>query len=118
MIYTDTELSKILKVNRSTIFRWRTENGMPVDDLEAARAFAANRKPASKRTPKVEVEPIPIADDDQSVYTVRDRLKQEERKIAAEVGGLNLALEQARSLNDDRHSSPAVRTTANRWTPC
>jgi hypothetical protein len=102
MIYTDMELAKVLKVNRSTIFRWRTENGMPIDDLEAARAFAANRKPATKRTTKVEVDPIPIVDGDESVYAVRDRLHQEERRIAAEVAGLNVALEQARSLNDEK----------------
>ena len=59
MIYTDIELSKVLKVNRSSIYRWRTECAMPVDDLEAARAFAETRKPAIKRIPKVEVDPIP-----------------------------------------------------------
>lgn len=100
MIYTDIELSKVLKVNRSTIFRWRTECGMPVDDLEAIRAFAANRKPATKRAPKVEVDPIPVAGE--SVYDVRDRLHQEERRIAAEVAGLNASLEQARSFNDEK----------------
>ncbi len=100
MAYTDIELSKVLKVNRSTIFRWRTECGMPIDDLEAARAFAANRKPATKRTPKVEVDPIPVIGE--SVYDVRDRLHKEERSIAAEVAGLNVALEQARSLNDEK----------------
>jgi hypothetical protein len=100
MIYTDIELSKLLKVNRSTIFRWRTECGMPVDDLEAARAFAANRRPATKRTPKVEVDPIPVTGE--SVYDVRDRLHREEQFIASEIAGLNLALEQARSLNDEK----------------
>ena len=73
---------------------------MPIDDLEAARAFAANRKPATKRTPKVEVDPIPVIGE--SVYDVRDRLHKEERSIAAEVAGLNVALEQARSLNDEK----------------
>jgi hypothetical protein len=73
---------------------------MPVDDLEAARAFAANRKPATKRTPKVEVDPIPVSGE--SVYDVRDRLHKEERSIAAEVAGLNVALERARSLNDEK----------------
>jgi hypothetical protein len=100
MIYTDMELAKALKVNRSTIFRWRTECSMPVDDLESARAFAATRKPATKRTPKVEVDPVPVTGE--SVYDVRDRLHKEERSIAAEVAGLNLALEQARSLNDEK----------------
>jgi hypothetical protein len=76
MIYTDAELAKLLKVNRSTIFRWRTENAMPVDDLEATRAFAATRKPATKRAPKVEVDPIPVTGE--SVYDVRDRLHKEE----------------------------------------
>jgi len=102
MIYTDIELSKVLKVNRSTIFRWRTECGMPVDDLEAARAFAANRKPATKRTPKVEVDPIPVTGE--SVYDVRDRLHREEQFIASEIAGLNVALEQARSLNDEKQA--------------
>jgi len=100
MTYTDIELSKLLKVNRSTIFRWRTECGMPVDDLEAARAFAETRKPATKRAPKVEVDPVPATGE--SVYDVRDRLHKEERSIAAEVAGLNVALEQARSLNDEK----------------
>jgi hypothetical protein len=100
MIYTDMELAKVLKVNRSTIFRWRTENAMPVDDLEAARAFAETRKPATKRTPKVEVDPIPVAGE--SVYDVRDRLHREEQLIASEIAGLNVALEQARSLADER----------------
>jgi hypothetical protein len=98
--YTDLELSKLLHVNRSTIFRWRTECNMPVDDLESARAFAAKRKPATKRTPKVEVDPVPVTG--KSVYDVRDRLHKEERSIAAEVAGLNAALEQARSLNDEK----------------
>jgi hypothetical protein len=102
MIYTDIELSKVLKVNRSTIFRWRTECGMPVDDLEAARAYAANRKPATKRTPKVEVDPIPVTGE--SVYDVRDRLHREEQFIASEIAGLNVALEQARSLNDEKQA--------------
>jgi hypothetical protein len=66
------------------------------------RALAQNRKPATKRTPKVEVEPIPIPEGDENVYSVRDRLHKEERSIAAEVAGLNLALEQARSLNDEK----------------
>jgi hypothetical protein len=100
MLYTDIELSKLLKVNRSTIFRWRTECGMPVDDVEAARAFAANRKPATKRTPKVEVDPIPVTGE--SVYDVRDRLHREEQLIASEIAGLNSALEQARSLADEK----------------
>jgi hypothetical protein len=100
MAYSDIELSKVLKVNRSTIFRWRTENAMPVDDIEACRAFAATRKPATKRTPKVEVDPVPVSGE--SVYDVRDRLHKEERSIAAEVAGLNVALEQARSLNDEK----------------
>jgi hypothetical protein len=100
MIYTDIELSKVLKVNRSTIYRWRTECAMPVDDLEAARAFAETRKPAIKRIPKVEVDPIPVTGE--SVYDVRDRLHREEQLIASEVAGLNAALEQARSLNDER----------------
>jgi hypothetical protein len=98
--YTDMELSKLLKVNRSTIFRWRTECNMPVDDLDLARAFAANRKPATKRAPKVEVDPVPVTGE--SVYDVRDRLHKEERSIAAEVAGLNVALEQARTLNDEK----------------
>ena len=88
-ICTDIELSKVLRVNRSTIFRWRTECGMPVDDLEAARAFAANRKPAAKRTPKVEVDPIPVTGE--SVYDVRDRVHREEELIASENAGLNVA---------------------------
>jgi hypothetical protein len=88
--YTDMELSKLLHVNRSTIFRWRTECNMPVDDLEGARAFAANRKPATKRAPKVEVDPVPVTGE--SVYDVRDRLHKEERSIAAGVAGLNAAL--------------------------
>jgi hypothetical protein len=100
MIYTDIELSKVLKVNRSTIYRWRTECAMPVDDLEAARAFAETRKPAIKRIPKVEVDPIPVTGE--SVYDVRARLHREEQLIASEVAGLNAALEQARSLNDER----------------
>jgi hypothetical protein len=100
MIYTDIELSKLLKVNRSTIFRWRTECNMPVDDLESARAFAANRKPATKRAPKVEVDPIPVTGE--SVYDVRDRLHREEQLIASEIAGLNASLEQARSLNDEK----------------
>jgi hypothetical protein len=98
--YTDIELSKVLKVNRSTIYRWRTECAMPVDDLESARAFAANRKPATRRVPKVEVDPVPVTG--ASVYDVRDRLHQEERRIAAEVAGLNVALEHARALNDEK----------------
>ena len=100
MAYTDIELSKVLKVNRSTIFRWRTECGMPIDDLEAARAFAETRKPTTKRTPKVEVDPIPVVGE--SVYDVRDRLHKEERSIAAEIAGLNVALEQSRSLADEK----------------
>jgi hypothetical protein len=67
---------------------------MPIDDLDAARAFAQKRKPATKRTPKVEVDPVPVTGE--SVYDVRDRLHKEERSIAAEVAGLNVALEQAR----------------------
>ena len=73
---------------------------MPVDDLESARAFAETRKPATKRASKVEVDPVPVVGE--SVYDVRDRLHQEERRIAAEVAGLNVALEQARTLNDER----------------
>jgi hypothetical protein len=73
---------------------------MPIDDLEAARAFAQNRKPATKRTPKVEVDPVPVTGE--SVYDVRDRLHKEERSIAAEVAGLNVALETSRTLNDEK----------------
>jgi len=38
----------------------------------------------------------------ESVYDVRDRLHKEERSIASEIAGLNAALEQARSLNDEK----------------
>jgi len=53
-----------------------------------------------ERAPKGEVEPIPVAGE--SVYDVRDRLHKEERSIAAEVAGLNVSLEQAPSLNDEK----------------
>jgi hypothetical protein len=102
MPYSDSELAKLLKVNRSTIYLWRTKFGMPVDDLESAKAFAANRKPASRRTTKIEVDPIPVSGE--SVYDVRDRLHREEQLIASEISGLNAALESARSHADEKQA--------------
>jgi hypothetical protein len=86
---------------------------MPAEDLELAKAWAQNRKPK----PKVNVAPKPVMEtlvgdkklllksDGEKVetaYAVRDRLQAQERTIAAEIQGLNAALEQARHANDEK----------------
>jgi hypothetical protein len=102
MEYSDIRLATHLDVNRSTAFRWR-KNGCPTDSLEAATQWAANRKPTANKL-KVEVleavAPIPV--NGETAYDVRDRLQAQEQTISAEVAGLNTALQQARSANENR----------------
>jgi hypothetical protein len=102
MEYSDVQLGLALNVHRSTAFRWRKE-GMSTTDLDEARSWAQNRKLNSKR-PIVEdsaesVAPIPV--EGETAYNVRDRLQAQERSIASEIEGLNIALEQARRSNDE-----------------
>jgi hypothetical protein len=76
---------------------------MPTNDLEAAKAFAQNRKanptPTMAKDVVETVAPIPVTGE--TAYNVRDRLQAQERSIAAEITGLNVALEQARLSNDE-----------------
>jgi hypothetical protein len=110
-MYTDTQIAKALGIDRTTAWRWRKE-GLPAEDLELAKAWAQNRKPK----PKVSVEPNPVmetfvgdkkltihaGEKVETAYDVRDRLQAQERTIAAEIQGLNAALEQARLGNDEK----------------
>jgi hypothetical protein len=102
MEYSDIQLATHLKVNRSTAFRWR-KSGCPTNDLNAATQWAANRKPiATKLKTEVleDVAPIPV--NGETAYDVRDRLQAQEQSISAEISGLNAALQQARSANDEQ----------------
>jgi hypothetical protein len=114
MAYTDTQLAKELGIDRTTAWRWKKE-GMPDDDLEAAKAFAQNRKPKPKPKPKLaSVAPlmetvvgdkkltIHAGEKGETAYDVRDRLQAQERSISAEITELNSALEQARHANDEK----------------
>jgi hypothetical protein len=106
MEYTDTQIAKVLDIDRTTAWRWR-KAGMPNDDLEAAKAWAQNRKP--KPTPalaegiasSVAPDATKKVQEGENAYDVRDRLQAQERSIAAEITGLNAALEQARVGNDE-----------------
>lgn len=106
MEYSDRQLATYLNVNRSTAFRWR-KVGCPTNDLEAASQWAQNRKPAQKKT-TIEVAvslghtDTPSEKEPQTAYTVRDRLQAQERSISGEITGLNAALEEARSTNDEK----------------
>jgi hypothetical protein len=111
MEYTDTQLAKALGIDRTTAWRWRKE-GMPSDDLEAAKAFAQNRKPKPKPAsvaPEVmetvvgdKTLTIHVGEKIETAYDVRDRLQAQERTIAAEIQALNASLEQARHANDEK----------------
>jgi hypothetical protein len=117
MAYTDTQLAKELGVDRTTAWRWRKE-GCPNDDLEAARAFAQNRKPKkvdpshdASTSPEVmqtvvgdKTLTIPAGEKTETAYDVRDRLQAQERSISGEITGLNTALEQARAANDEKQA--------------
>ena len=62
MEYSDVQLGLALNVHRSTAFRWR-KAGMDCSDLEAAKAFAQNRKPKPAARAKEVMEsvaPIPV----------------------------------------------------------
>src|SRR5271165_4400043 len=110
MEYSDVQLGHALGVHRSTAFRWR-KAGMPTNDLEAAKSWAQNRKPNSKREPTEPVEDvkaIPVAGE--SCYDVRDRLQMEEQSIASEIAGLNTALQQARLGNDEKNAFKLVQS--------
>jgi hypothetical protein len=76
---------------------------MCTTDLDAAKAWAQNRKPHTKRLLAKDsaesVAPIPV--EGETAYNVRDRLQAQERSIASEIEGLNSALEQARLSNDE-----------------
>jgi hypothetical protein len=102
MEYSDNQLATHLNVNRSTAFRWR-KSGCSTNDLEAAKAWSRNRKPAVRRLQTgelnsiecntainliknevvEEVTPIPVAGED--AYSVRDRLQAQEQTISAEI---------------------------------
>lgn len=102
MKYTDIQLATHLKVNRSTAVRWR-KSGCPTNSLEAATAWAQNRKPAAtKRKTEIidDVPPIPV--EGETAYDVRDRLQAQEQSISAEISGLNAALQEARLANDEK----------------
>jgi hypothetical protein len=106
MEYSDVQLGQTLGVHRSTAFRWR-KAGMCCSDLEAAKAFAQNRKP-KLNLPAVtglaeSIAPKPLAKvpETETAYDVRDRLQAQERSISAEISGLNSALEQARLSNNE-----------------
>jgi hypothetical protein len=107
MAYTDTQLAKELGIDRTTAWRWRKE-GMPSDDLEAAKAFAQNRKPKPKPAQIMETVAgdktltIHAGEKTETAYDVRDRLQAQERSISAEITDLNSALEQARHANDEK----------------
>jgi hypothetical protein len=102
MEYSDVQLAAHLNVNRSTAFRWR-KNGCPTDSLEAATQWAQNRKPiATKQQTEVLEAVAPIAVNGETAYDVRDRLQAQEQTISAEIAGLNAALQQARSANDEQ----------------
>jgi hypothetical protein len=89
---TDTQLAKALQVDRTTAWRWR-KAGMPSDDLEAARAWAQNRKPKPERdTATLEVMETVVGDKTltihagekvETAYDVRDRLQAQERTIGS-----------------------------------
>jgi hypothetical protein len=99
MEYSDVQLGQALGVHRSTAFRWRKE-GMDCSDIEAAKAWAQNRKPKPKQPMAQEsIAPIPV--EGETAYNVRDRLQAQERSISSEITGLNAALEQARLGNDE-----------------
>src|ERR1700685_189466 len=102
MEYSDIQLAALLNVNRTTAFRWR-KAGCPTDDLEAAKEWSQNRKPATSRTKNgvvEEVSPIPVIGEDP--YAVRDRLMAQEQTISSEIAGLNVALQQAITANDEK----------------
>jgi hypothetical protein len=100
MEYSDVQLGHALGVHRSTAFRWR-KSGCPTNDLEAAKAWAQNRKPAAKNI-KQDIEPVaPIPVEGETAYDVRDRLQSQEQAISAEITGLNTALQESRSSNDE-----------------
>jgi hypothetical protein len=101
MEYSDIQLAAHLKVNCATAFRWR-KSGCPTNDLEAATQWAENRKPTTtklKAEVLEDVAPIPV--NGETAYDVRDRLQAQEQSISAEIVGLNAALQQARSANDE-----------------
>jgi hypothetical protein len=101
MEYSDVQLGQALNVHRSTAFRWR-KDGCPTHDLDQAKAWAQNRKlkPTTRANEATEDAP-PIPVEGETAYNVRDRLQAQERTIAAEIQGLNAALEQARRSNDE-----------------
>lgn len=115
MEYTDTQLAKALGINRTTAWRWRKE-GCPDDDLQAAKAFAQNRKPRPKPKPTNVVAPqvmeTVVGDktltlppvEVETPYNVRDRLQAQERTIAAEIEALNSALAEARGAGDEKQA--------------
>lgn len=84
-IYTDSELAKLFKVDRTTIFRWR-KLGLPNNDSELAFAWVKNYKLNSHPGVATVAEGIgsdvvPIAVKGDTAYDVRDRLQAEEQKI-------------------------------------
>jgi hypothetical protein len=104
--HTDIQLAKALNVNRTTAYRWR-KAGCPTNDLEAAVAWAQNRKPAQKKTTievaaSSRIEPANPTTEPEAPYSVRDRLQTQEQSISEEIAGLNQALEEARSTNDEK----------------
>jgi hypothetical protein len=105
--YTYIQLAKALNVNRTTAYRWR-KAGCPTNDLEAAAAWAQNRKPTQKRsTTEVAIalsnaETVNPTTEPETPYSVRDRLQTQEQSISAEIAGLNHALEEARISNDEK----------------
>jgi hypothetical protein len=119
MEYSDSQLATHLNVNRSTAFRWR-KVGCPTNDLEAAAQWAQNRKPAARKlrageldssesntaTKKIQAEVVeavaPVVVEGETAYDVRNRLQAQEKSISAEISGLNQALEEARSANDEK----------------
>jgi len=113
MAYTDTQLAKALGIDRTTAWRWR-KDGMSNEDIEAAKAFAQNRKPRPKPKPTnvapqimetvVGDKKLTIPVEGETAYNVRDRLQAQERTIAAEIEALNAALEQARAAGDEKQA--------------
>jgi hypothetical protein len=107
MRYSDVQLAAHLQVNKSTAFRWR-KLGCPTNDLEAASAWAQNRKPAQKKTtveiagPSRTTEPATSTPEPETPYSVRDRLQAQEQSISTEISGLNQALQEARITNDEK----------------
>jgi hypothetical protein len=106
MEYSDSQLATHLHVNRSTAFRWR-KVGCPTNDLQAASQWAANRKPARKKSTievavPIAIDPASPATEAETAYNVRDRLQAQEQSISAEITALNAALQEARSAHDEK----------------